>query len=385
MRRLGFNEKWIGWVMKCITSVSYSVIINGEAHGSISPSRGLRQGDPLSPYLFILCTEAFSALLDDASNRKKLNGISICRGCPSVTHLLFADDSLLFCKVDRGEVLLLTEILDLYEAASGQKINTEKSSITFSHNTFLETRNDVLSILGPMQDSRRGKYLGLPSVIGKSKNQVFAEIKEKVGKKLSGWKEKMLSMGGKEILIKAVTQAIPTYTMSCFQLPKGLCEDLERMERNFWWGQKDQEAKMAMVSWGKMCKPKAQGGLGFRNLQAFNLAMLSKQAWRILMNPRSLIARIYKAKYFPFNDILGAKLGSNPSYVWRSIFNSLEIIRKGTRWRVGNGKMIHIWEDRWLPTPTTHKVCSPQQDIGDFPMVSSLFDEVSRCWKVDRV
>ena len=103
------------------------------------------------------------------------------------------------------------------------------------------------------------------------------------------------------------------------------------------------------------------------------------------MNPRCLIVRIYKAKYFPFNDILGAKLGSNPSYVWQSIFNSLEIIRKGTRWRVGSGKMIHIWEERWLPTPTTHKVCSPQQDIGDFPMVSSLFDEVSRCWKVDRV
>ena len=279
MRRLGFNEKWIGWVMKCITSVSYSVIINGEAYGNISPSRGLRQGDPLSPYLFILCTEAFSALLDDASNRKKINGISICRGCPSVTHLLFADDSLLFWKVDRGEVCLLTKILDLYEATSGQKINSEKSSVTFSHNTSLKTRNDVLSILGPMQDSRRWKYLGLPSVIGKSKNQVFAEIKEKTGKKLSGWKEKMLSMGGKEILIKAVTQAIPTYTMSCFQLPKGPCEDLERMERNFWWGQKDQEAKMAIVSWGKMCKPKAQGGLGFRNLQAFNLAMLSKQAW----------------------------------------------------------------------------------------------------------
>ena len=142
---------------------------------------------------------------------------------------------------------------------------------------------------------------------------------------------------------------------------------------------------MAMVSWRKMCKLKAQGGLGFRNLQAFNLAMLSKQAWRILMNPRSLIARIYKAKYFPYNNILGAKLGSNPSYAWRSIFNSLEIIRKGTRWRVGNGKMIHIWEDRWLPTPTTYKICSPQQDIGDFPMVSSLIDEVSRCWKVDRV
>ena len=96
-----------------------------------------------------------------------------------------------------------------------------------------------------MQDLRQGKYLGLPSVIGKSKNQVFAEIKEKVGEKLFEWKEKIPSIGGKEVLIKAVIQAIPTYTMSCFQLLKGLCEDLERMERNFWWGQRDQEAKMA--------------------------------------------------------------------------------------------------------------------------------------------
>ena len=140
-----------------------------------------------------------------------------------------------------------------------------------------------------------------------------------MGKKLSGWKEKKLSMVRKEILIKAVTQAIPTYTVSCFQLPKGLCEDLEM---NFWWGQRDQEAKMAMVSWGKMCKPKVQGGMRFRNLQAFNLPMLSKQAWRILMNPCSLIARIYKAKYFPYSDILGAKLGCNPSYAWRSIYKA---------------------------------------------------------------
>ena len=125
--------------------------------------------------------------------------------------------------------------------------------MTFSQNTPIEIRREVLEILGPMDELRQGKYLGLPLVIGKSKNQVFAEIKEKMGKKLSGWKEKMLSVGGKEVLIKAVTQAIPTYSMSCFQLPKGLYEDLERMERNFWWGQRDQVAKMAWVNWRKMC------------------------------------------------------------------------------------------------------------------------------------
>ena len=93
-----------------------------------------------------------------------------------------------------------------------------------------------MDILGPMQDSRHCKYLGLPSIIGKSKIDVFAEIKERVGRKLSGWKGKILSISGREILIKAVAQAILMYTMSCFQLPKGLCDEIESMMRRFWWG-----------------------------------------------------------------------------------------------------------------------------------------------------
>nr|XP_023915006.1 uncharacterized protein LOC112026546 [Quercus suber] len=125
--------------------------------------------------------------------------------------------------------------------------------------------------------------------------------------------------------------------------------------------------------------------MGFRNLQAFNLAMLDKQGWRILTNPNSLMARVFKAKYFPHDDVLNSKKGKNPSYAWRSIHNSLEIIRRGTRWRVGNGRRIQIWDDKWLPTPTTHKVISPQSDFGDFPMVSSLIDHDSKWWKVDVV
>ena len=236
MRRLGFHEKWVGWILKCITTVSYSVLINGESHGSITPSKGLRPGDPLSSYLFLLCSEAFSAMIVEANNNQRLSGISIYRGSQNITHLFFADDSLLFCKIERQESQALMEIMERYEGASGQKINADKCSIFFSQNTTPDTRREVLCTLGPMQDIRHGKYLGLPFIIGKSKNQVFAEIREKVGKKLSGWKEKMPSMGGKEILIKAMAQAIPTYTMSCFLLPKGLCEDLEQMMQNFWWG-----------------------------------------------------------------------------------------------------------------------------------------------------
>ena len=169
--------------------------------------------------------------------------------------------------------------------------------------------------MGPMQDSKNNKYLGLPSIIGKSKKEVFVEVKEKVEKKLSGWKEKRLSMGGREILTKAVAQTIPTYTMSCFLLPKGLYDEIEGMMRRFWWGQREKESKIAWVSWKDLCKFKLKGGMGFRNLQAFNLAMLAKQGWRLLSNPHSLIAWIYRAKYFPYGDVLNSKRGCSPSYV----------------------------------------------------------------------
>ena len=277
MEKTGFHEKWIQLIMQCITTVSYSMIINGSVHGCIFPTRGLRQGDPLSPYLFLLCVDGFSSLIKDAARNQMLSGISICRGCSMVTHLFFANDSLLFCKATNQECHKLIEILGLYEVASGQKVNAEKFSVFFSHNTPQEKRCEVLNILGPMQDIRHSKYLGLPSIIGRSKTKVFAKMKEKVGRKLAGWKGKLLSIGGKEILIKAVTQMVLTYTMSCFLIPKGLCEEIKGMIRKFWWGQRQEESKIVWVSWEKMCKSKSNGGMGFRNLQDFNLAMLAKQ------------------------------------------------------------------------------------------------------------
>ena len=167
--------------MNCITSVSYSILINGIAYGNIKPTRGIRQGDPRSPSLFLLCAEGLSALIHEAARNQNLTGISIACGCPRVTHLFFADDNIFFYKGNPKECQELKLILCRYEEASSQKINTDKSSVFFSPNTSQDIKDEIFNILGPMQDSKHTKYLGLPSFIGRSKTQVFSILKERIG------------------------------------------------------------------------------------------------------------------------------------------------------------------------------------------------------------
>ena len=234
MWKLGFAERWVSLVMECITTVCYSVLIDGEPKGYIRPSRGIRQGDPLSPYLFLLCAEGLIALIRQAERMGNITGVSISRGGPRVSHLLFADDSLLFCQASIAASEKLMEILSTYEDSSGQKLNKEKTAIFFSHNTRQNVREEIHQFWGFTASTHFGKYLGLPPVVGRANKIVFNDIKERVAKRIHGWKERFMSKAGREILIKAVAQAIPTYSMSCFLLPKTWCSDLNGMMAKYW-------------------------------------------------------------------------------------------------------------------------------------------------------
>jgi hypothetical protein len=181
------------------------------------------------------------------------------------------------------------------------------------------------------------KYLGMPSDIGRSSNGAFKYLKDRIWKSVQGWIEKTMASGGKEVLIKSVAQAIPTFSMSCFKLPRGLCLSINSMLRNFWWGSKEGKRKPNWVSWETMCSPKFCGGLGFRDIELFNLAMLARQAWRILQNPEALSSRIMKASYYPQGEFLDATLGSSPSHVWRAISEGRGAMRQGLIKRIGAG------------------------------------------------
>jgi len=237
MVKLGFHEQWVKFIMNCVTTVTYQIKVNGELTDVIVTERGLRQGDPLSPYLFLLCAEAFSCLLQAAEERGDLEGIKVCQGAPSINHLLFADDSLLLLKSDTRSASHLQHILSLYEDCSGQTINKEKSSVMFSKNAKSVDKQLVMTALGISAEARNEKYLGLPVYTGQSKEKTFNYLKDRVWKRIQGWKEKLLSKAGKEVLIKSVAQAIPSYAMSCFDLTKTLCDAISSMIYRFWWAQ----------------------------------------------------------------------------------------------------------------------------------------------------
>ena len=149
--------------------------------------------------------------------------------------------------------------------------------------------------------------------------------------------------------------------MSCFKLPNNICDDLTSIIRQFWWGQRKDEKKLAWVSWVKMCQPKENGGIGFRNFKSFNKALLAKQGWRLQTTTHSLFSRVFKEKYFSDCEFIKATLGKHPSFAWRSIMFGQTVVEKGRRWRVGSGKSIHIWTDDWLPSNSHPQILSPVQ------------------------
>lgn len=159
--KFGFDTKWINMIMLCVESARYNFRVNEELIGPVMPSRGLRQGDPLSPYLFIICSEGLSLLLQEAQGRGLIHGCRVARGAPAVTHLMFADDCLIFFKANVDEANVVKRCLSIYEQASGQAINFHKSTITFSTNTDMQVRSLVSSRLQVRQCEGFGKYLGV--------------------------------------------------------------------------------------------------------------------------------------------------------------------------------------------------------------------------------
>lgn len=236
---MGFCEKWVSWIYYCLSSVSYQVLLNGKAKGNISLSRGIRQGDPLSPFLFIILTEALISQIQGAEQEGRITGLKIARGSPAIFHLLFAEDSLFFYKADTQQCTELINIINDYGTASGQQLNISKSSILFGNKVPPEIKTSIKQALGISNEGGMGMYLGLPEKICGSKKQAFAYIQDRLSYRVNSWSTKFLS------------QALPTYIMSCFLLPHDIIKKLTSSISKFWWSSKQNSRGLHWIAWIK--------------------------------------------------------------------------------------------------------------------------------------
>ncbi|XP_043817361.1 uncharacterized protein LOC110625615 [Manihot esculenta] len=272
---LGFDEKWINLMMICVTTVRYNILLRESIIGPIVPLRGLRQGDLLSPSLFIIGAKGLSALILKKEEVGALHGCRICERAPTVSHLLFADDSYLFFKANEAEGETIRLLLETYKQDSGQE--------------------DLLcQNLGVTEDVDSERYLGMP---------------------------------------------------------------IMKLMNKYWWG------KVRRMKWDRICESKNDGGLGFRNLRVFNLAMLAKQDWTLLVMDTCLVARVMRA----------------------NIWKAKKVILRGARVRVGDGQDINVWNNSWLSNADDGKVTTQRSEENMHLRVCDLIDEQVRAWDVPKI
>ena len=228
-------------------------------------------------------------------------------------------------------------------------LSESKCSLLFSELCPEGIREEIKKTLGVVSASFENKYLGLPTPEGRMKDENFQPILDKFGKRCNNWNERFMSFAAKEVNVKSVAQALPTYPMGVFKMPIGFCDKYEQMIREFWWGEREGQRKVHWMSWERMTSPKRAGGIGFRDMRLFNQALLARQAWRLLEFPNSLCAQVLKAKYYPNGILTDTVFTGNGSSTWHAIEYGLELLKKGIIWRVGNGASIRAWRDPWIP------------------------------------
>ena len=296
LNRVNLPQSLIKLIMSCISTVSTSILVNGGTLDPIFPSRGIRQGDPLSPYVFILCMDFLGQLIEEECSKKRWNPVRASKSGLAFSHLFFADVLVLFAKANQANCLVIREVLNEFCSKSGQSVSGAKSRVYFSPNVGRDDRESLRDILGFQSTPNLGKYLGIPLKHPGASANDFNFILDRVMQKMSGWKSNLLSLAGRAVLVKHVSSTIPNYVMQCNHLPGKIIDGIDRVNRNFLWGSSDTVRKMHWMGWDKVSQPKKEGGLGLQTARGRNLALLAKLNWRFQTEGDSLWVKVLKGK-----------------------------------------------------------------------------------------
>ncbi|PKI70142.1 hypothetical protein CRG98_009474 [Punica granatum] len=278
-------------IMGCITTPTLQILSNGEASETFSMGRGIRQGCPLSPYIFLLCIERLGHIITDMVRGERWRPIRIGTNGPAVSNIMFADDLLLFAEASLEQIQRIMEALQLFCGASGQRISAEKTMMFFSKNENESLRHQIYSCCSFTVTDDLGKYLGVPLIHGRVTRQTHYRIVDRVKARLSGWLASTLSMAGRVTLVKSVLTSIPSFTMQSTRILLSILSEIERLCRDFVWVNSMEQRKIHLSNWNAITQQLLRGWLGIRRLNEFNDAFLAKICWGLIMDQDALWAR----------------------------------------------------------------------------------------------
>eukprot|EP00253_Pinus_taeda_P008572 PITA_08572 len=341
----GFDPSWTRWILSLLTSTFFSVLINGIPSDTFRPSRGIRQGDPLCPFLFVIIAEGLGCFLKSANINRHLKGLSF-NDSPSFTHHQFVDDNMPYGHPSVQDARIFRDILSSFSDASGALINRVKSQIFF-FNTPVSTQRSIARILGFTIANLPSKYLGAPLISSVLKQSSWKYLLEKLEAKLFLWTHRALNLANRVILIKAVLQSMPLYLFSLLAVPKWVLKAIRNLQRNFLWGSSGLNRKWALVKWERVYLPKKDGGIGIRDPEHSN-------------------------------TVMGANYGGN-GWLTQLLHGPPcgRLNMQHSFWEIKSGDTARFWDDSWQQLP---KIADLMQDFPIPPQRPQPPKKVNQFW-----
>ncbi|XP_074300209.1 uncharacterized protein LOC141631438 [Silene latifolia] len=347
-------------IMECVSSATYTLSLNGDTFGFFPGKRGLRQGDPMSPLLFTLCMEYFTRIIDCATEKLPFHFHPLCKPM-RLTHLMFADDLLLFCKGDAQSIMVLLRAYESFSRASGLKMNPQKSC-AYLNGVPSGLKKEILSVSGIKEGSLPFKYLGVPITAGRLKKSDCGVLIDKIVERIRCLGAKKLSFAGRLVLVKSVLSTMYNYWASLFVLPKGVMNRVDAICRNFLWEGSTEHNKAPLLAWHKVCVPQKEGGLGLRVSSIWNVATIGKLVWWLSVKPDKLWVQWVHHVYLKGQSWQSYNPSSDTSWHWRKVWHVRDTIKEGFSdgiWSIGVGdysvKSCYSWLRDKRPVVDWHR------------------------------
>ncbi|MFS7889004.1 putative RNA-directed DNA polymerase [Helianthus anomalus] len=354
LSQMGFPSMWRTWIKGILESAQASVLVNGSPTFQFNSEKGLRQGDPISPFLFLIVMECLSWMLERAKSIGELKGINFLVDDMDINHLFFADDALIMGEWSRDNLQSTARILRVFYLCSGLRINLHKSNL-FGVGTEDMEVDSMMEVLGCKRGAFPFVYLGIKVGAKMSRIANWNEVVEVIKNRLASWKAKNLSIGGRLILLKSVLENLPIYYLSLYKAPKAVIESMEAIMRRFLWAGCNEEKKINWVAWDIITTPKKAGGLGISKLQDVNGALLLKWVWRFKNGGSYLWKKVMMGCHGSGRTWSLLPCTSSASGCWKQIvkIGEKKIWNGNTLYSyfvgvMGDGSTINFWVDSWL-------------------------------------